>query len=305
MKRRSMLTASRYNVAPVNASHAKILDGKAVAERLKANVAEAVSAHLARGGSRPGLAVVLVGDDPASEVYVGNKVRACEQAGIRSFSHRLPHGTGRGELLALIDELNESPDVHGVLVQLPLPRHLDERTVTERIRPDKDVDGFHPVNMGRLALRDPGLRPCTPRGVMTLLAAHQIDVKGFDALVVGASNIVGRPLALELLLAGATVNVAHRFTRNLERHVRAAELLCVAVGKPDLIDPAWIRPGAIVIDIGITRCADGRIRGDLDSAAVSRHAAWITPVPGGVGPMTVATLMQNTAEAAGLVVKAP
>ncbi|TVQ41985.1 MAG: bifunctional methylenetetrahydrofolate dehydrogenase/methenyltetrahydrofolate cyclohydrolase FolD [Wenzhouxiangella sp.] len=284
---------------------ANILDGKAVAERLKANVAEAVNAHLARGGQVPGLAVVLVGDDAASEVYVGNKVRACERAGIASVSHRLAHGTGRGELLALIDELNESPEIHGILVQLPLPRHLDERLVTQRIHPDKDVDGFHPVNMGRLVLRDPGLRPCTPRGVMTLLSAHQLDVKGRNALVVGASNIVGRPLALELLLAGATVNVAHRFTRDLERHVRSADLVCVAVGKPGLIDPDWIQPGTIVIDIGITRSPDGRIRGDLDFDAVAKRASWITPVPGGVGPMTVATLMQNTAEAAGLVVKAP
>ncbi len=284
---------------------ANILDGKAVAERLKANVADAVKAHLSRGGQRPGLAVVLVGDDPASEVYVGNKVRACERAGIASFSHRLAHGTGRSELLALIDELNAAPDIHGILVQLPLPRHLDERLITERIHPAKDVDGFHPVNMGRLVLRDPGLRPCTPRGVMTLLAAHQVDAKGRNALVVGASNIVGRPLALELLLAGATVNVAHRFTRDLERHVRAADLVCVAVGKPGLVDPSWIQPGTIAIDIGITRLPDGRLRGDLDFDAVAERASWITPVPGGVGPMTVATLMQNTAEAAGLVVKAP
>ncbi len=276
-----------------------------MADRLLANVADAVTAHQGRGGRVPGLAVVLVGDDPASEVYVANKVRACERSGIESRSYRLPHGVGRGELLALIDELNENPAVDGILVQLPLPRHLDERLVTRRIHPDKDVDGFHPVNMGRLALRDPGLRPCTPRGVMSLLGAYGIDPKGMDALVVGASNIVGRPLALELLLAGSTVNVAHRFTRNLEKQVRAAELVCVAVGKPDLIDPEWIQPGTVVIDIGIIRCADGRLRGDLDFDAVSRRAAWLTPVPGGVGPMTVATLMQNTAEAAGLVVKAP
>lgn len=286
-------------------TNAKILNGKQVAERLIANVAEAVSAHRARGSRAPGLAVVLVGDDPASEVYVGSKVRACERAGITSHSHRLHHGVGRGELLALIDELNADPDIDGILVQLPLPGHLDERLITERIDPAKDVDGFHPVNMGRLALRDPALRPCTPRGVMTLLGAHGIDVKGMDALVVGASNIVGRPLALELLLAGATVNVAHRFTRNLEKHVQAAELLCVAVGKPDLVDPDWIRPGAVVVDIGIIRRREGGIRGDLDFGAVSQRAGWLTPVPGGVGPMTVATLMQNTAEAAGLVVKAP
>ncbi len=286
-------------------STAQILDGKAIAERLIGNVADAVSAHCSRGGRRPGLAVILVGDDSASEVYVANKVRACERAGIASRNVRLHHGAGRGELLALIDELNEDPAIHGILVQLPLPGHLDERAVTQRIHPDKDVDGFHPINMGRLALRDPGLRPCTPRGVMTLLGSHGIDAKGMDALVVGASNIVGRPLALELLLAGATVNIAHRFTLDLAKHVKAANLLCVAVGKPDLIDPEWIQPGTVVVDIGISRGDDGKIRGDLDFQRVLQKAAWITPVPGGVGPMTVATLMQNTAEAAGLVVKAP
>lgn len=276
-----------------------------MADRLLANVADAVAAHVERGGRAPGLAVVLVGDDAASQVYVRNKIKACERAGIRSQSHTLQHGVGRGELLALIDSLNESAEVDGILVQLPLPGHLDEKAVTARIRPEKDVDGFHPVNMGRLALRDPGLRPCTPRGVMTLLRAYGIDVKGRDVLVIGASNIVGRPLALEMLLAGATVNVAHRFTPDLRKHVEAAEVICVAVGKPDLVDPEWIRPGAIVIDIGISRDAGGRIRGDLDFEACARRAAWITPVPGGVGPMTVATLMQNTAEAAGLVVLAP
>lgn len=286
-------------------TRARILDGRAVADRLIANVAAAVDKHEKNGGKQPGLAVVLVGNDAASEVYVKNKVRACQRAGIVSQTHRLAHGAGRGELLALIDSLNEDDAVDGILVQLPLPAHLDELEITRRVRPEKDVDGFHPLNMGRLALRDPGLRPCTPRGVMTLLHAYGIDVKGMDTLVVGASNIVGRPLALELLLAGATVNVAHRFTRGLERHVRNAEVLCVAVGKPDLIWPEWIGEGAIVIDIGITRGADGKIRGDLDLDAVAQRADWFTPVPGGVGPMTVATLLQNTAEAAGLVVRAP
>jgi len=289
----------------VKSSSAKILEGRTVADRLIENVRKAVDASSERGDRPPGLAVVLVGDDPASEVYVANKIKASDRAGIRSFSHRLPLGVGRGELLALIDELNGSDQIDGILVQLPLPRHLDEQLITERIHPDKDVDGFHPVNMGRLALRNPGLRPCTPRGVMTLLHAHGIDAKGRDALVVGASNIVGRPLALELLLAGATVSVAHRFTRDLEKHVRRAELLCVAVGKPDLIDPEWVNPGAVVVDIGISRKPEGGLRGDLDFTAVAQRAGWITPVPGGVGPMTVATLMQNTAEASGLVVRAP
>jgi methylenetetrahydrofolate dehydrogenase (NADP+)/methenyltetrahydrofolate cyclohydrolase len=286
-------------------SPARILDGRAVADRLIANVADAVSHHVEGGGRAPGLAVILVGDDPASEVYVNNKIRACERAGIVSSTHRLAHGIGRGELLALIDALNRDDEVDGILVQLPLPAHHDELAVTRRIAPEKDVDGFHPVNMGRLTLRDPGLRPCTPRGVMTLLGAHAIDTKGMNALVVGASNIVGRPLALELLLAGATVTVAHRFTRDLRAHVERAEVLFVAVGKPGIVDPAWIAEGAIVVDIGINRGEDGKIRGDVDFDAASHRAGWLTPVPGGVGPMTVATLMQNTAEAAGLVVRAP
>lgn len=286
-------------------TQARILDGRSVADRLITNVADAVGRHVDNGGRNPGLAVVLIGDDAASEVYVNNKVRACERAGISSQSHRLAHGVGRSELLALIDALNHDDSVDGILVQLPLPHHLDERAITRRIHPEKDVDGFHPLNMGRLAVRDPGLRPCTPRGIMTLLAAHGIDTKGKDALVVGASNIVGRPLALELMLAGATVTVAHRFTRNLEKHVRAADVLFVAVGKPGLIDPEWINEGCIAVDIGISRNEQGKLRGDLDFEAVARRAGWITPVPGGVGPMTVATLMQNTAEAAGLVVLAP
>ncbi len=284
---------------------AQILNGRTVADRLIANVAEAVSQACDDGHRVPGLAVILVGDDPASEVYVRNKVRACEQARINSTSHRLNHGVGRGELLALIDDLNRDSSVDGILVQLPLSEHLNPHDVTRRIAPEKDVDGFHPANMGRLAMRDPGLRPCTPRGIMTLLSAHGIDTKSMNALVVGASNIVGRPLALELLLAGATVTVAHRFSRDLEAHVRRAELLCVAVGKHGIVPAEWVRPGCIAVDVGITRGDDGKLHGDLDFAAASRRAAWITPVPGGVGPMTVATLMQNTAEAAGLVVRAP
>lgn len=286
-------------------SPARILDGRAVADRLIANVADAVSHHVDAGGRPPGLAVILIGDDPASEIYVNNKIRACERAGMVSTAHRLAHGVGRGELLALIDALNRDESVDGILVQLPLPSHLDERAVTRRISPDKDVDGFHPANMGRLALRDPGLRPCTPRGVMTLLGAHGIDTKGMNALVVGASNIVGRPLALELLLAGATVTVAHRFTRDLQAHVARADVVCVAVGKPGIVRSEWIAEGAIVVDIGINRGEDGKLQGDLDFEPASRRAGWITPVPGGVGPMTVATLMQNTVEAAGLVVRAP
>ncbi len=289
----------------MNEVKASLLDGRAVADRLIGHIREAVTAHVERGGRRPGLAVILVGDDAASQVYVGNKIKACERAGIVSRCHRLQHGVGRGELLALIDSLNEDPEIDGVLVQLPLPGHLDEKAVTARIRPEKDVDGFHPCNMGRLAQRDPGLRPCTPRGVMSLLSAYDIEPKGRHVVIVGASNIVGRPLALEMLLAGATVTVAHRFTRDLERHVQAADILCVAVGKPGVVEARWVRPGAIVVDIGISRNREGRIHGDLDHAACAERAAWITPVPGGVGPMTVATLLQNTVEAAGLVVRGP
>ncbi|SRR6056297_102327 len=284
---------------------AQRLDGRAVADRLIENVAHAVAQSVDRGRRPPGLAVVLVGDDPASDVYVGNKVKACERAGLVSRDHRLPHGTDQNSLLALIDDLNADDEIDGILVQLPLPAHMDELDVTRRIDATKDVDGFHPYNVGRLALRDPGVRPCTPRGVMTLLNHYRLSPKGHHAVVVGASNIVGRPLALELLLAGATTSVAHRFTNNLEALVRQANYLFVAVGKPGIVDADWIPEGAVVVDIGIHRGEDGRLRGDLEHDAAARRAAWITPVPGGVGPMTVATLMQNTAEAAGLVVRAP
>ena len=284
---------------------ARNLDGREISDRLIANVAQAVRASVERGRRPPGLAVVLIGDDPASDVYVGNKVKACARAGLVSRDFRLPHGTDQKSLLALIDDLNDDPEIDGILVQLPLPGHMDEKQVTRRIDPAKDVDGFHPLNVGRLALRDPGLRPCTPRGVMTLLNAYQLDPKSSRAVVVGASNIVGRPLALELLLAGATVSVAHRFTKDLEALVRQADYLFVAVGKSGIVQADWIQPGAVVVDIGIHRDDDGVLRGDLDFEAVQRRAGWLTPVPGGVGPMTVATLMQNTAEANGLVVRAP
>ena len=277
---------------------AQLLDGKACAERLKARVAEGVRARIAAGKPAPGLAVVLVGDDPASEVYVKNKRKACEQVGIRSTAHDLPADTSQADLVALIDRLNDDPAINGILVQLPLPSQIDPPTVIERIRPDKDVDGFHPYNIGRLAQRIPVLRPCTPRGVMTLLAENGETFKGRHAVVIGASNIVGRPMMLELLLAGATTTNCHRFTGDLEPYVRAADILVVAVGKPGLVDGNWVKPGATVVDVGITRRPDGTLCGDLDFEAASRHAAWITPVPGGVGPMTVATLMQNTLEAA-------
>lgn len=283
-------------------STAQLLDGRAVADGMIDAMAQVVQSHVAGGGQAPGLAVVLVGDDPASEVYVSHKVRACERVGIHSSAHRLPETVREADLLALIDTLNADDSIHGILVQLPLPGGLNAQKVTHHIAPNKDVDGFHPTNMGLLAQRTPAIRPCTPRGIITLLHHYGLDPKSKDALVVGASNIVGRPLMLELLLAGATVTIAHRFTTNLETHVRRADLLCVAVGRPELIDPSWIREGAIVVDVGINRGTDGKIRGDLDFEAVSKRASWLTPVPGGIGPMTVATLLQNTIEAAHLVI---
>ena len=273
---------------------ALILDGKACAERLKTRVAAAITAR----GSAPGLAVILVGDDPASEIYVKHKRKACDLVGIRSVQHKLSADTRQEELLKLIDRLNADASINGILVQLPLPAQIDTATVIERIDPKKDVDGFHPYNIGRLAQRIPRLRPCTPRGVMTLLEENGETFMGRHAVVIGASNIVGRPMMLELLLAGATVTNCHRFTGNLEPYVASADILVVAVGKPGLVRGEWVKPGATVVDVGITRDAAGHLNGDVDFDAAAARAAWITPVPGGVGPMTVATLMQNTLEAA-------
>jgi len=284
---------------------AKILDGTKVGTILIAEVRSAIEAHVQAGGRRPGLAVVLVGDDPASAIYVNAKRRDCERAGIRARDFDLDAATREDELLALVDRLNADPEIDGILVQLPLPPHIDETTVTNRIRADKDVDGFHPLNVGKLALRQPGLRPCTPRGIMALLHYYGIANRSMHAVVVGASNIVGRPMALELLFYGSTVTVSHRFTRNLEAHVRSADLLISAIGKPGIIDSEWIAPGTVVVDVGINRLPDGRLAGDLDFESAAQRAGWISPVPGGVGPMTRATLMLNTAEAAGLEVKLP
>ncbi|RUR27284.1 bifunctional methylenetetrahydrofolate dehydrogenase/methenyltetrahydrofolate cyclohydrolase FolD [Vreelandella andesensis] len=277
---------------------AQLIDGKAIAANVRQQVAEKISARQKAGARAPGLAVVVVGEDPASHVYVSNKHRACEQAGIHSFQHALPADTKQHELEALVDQLNEDETVDGILVQLPLPAHLDSRPILERIRPDKDVDGFHPYNIGRLAQRMPSLRPCTPKGIMTMLSQSGIAVRGLDATVVGASNIVGRPMALELMLAGCTTTVCHRFTQQLESHVRRADLVVVAVGKPGIVKGEWIKPGAIVIDVGINRQEDGTLTGDVDFKAAAERASFITPVPGGVGPMTVATLLENTLEAA-------
>ena len=277
---------------------AQIIDGKAIAAHLRQHIKQRVDARVAAGKRIPGLAVILVGQDPASEVYVRNKRKACEEAGLNSYAYDLPDNTPHDKLLALIDALNEDPRVDGILVQLPLPDHIDSETIIERIRPDKDVDGFHPYNVGRLTLRVPVLRPCTPRGVMNLLDSTGQPVKGQDCVVVGASNHVGRPMSLELLLAGCTVTTCHRFTRDLESHVRRADILVVAVGKPGIVKGEWIKPGAVVIDVGINRDADGKLTGDIEFETAKQNAGWITPVPGGVGPMTVATLLQNTVDAA-------
>lgn len=277
---------------------ARIIDGKRVAADVRAALTLRTAEFTKRQRRQPGLAVLLVGSDAASQVYVRNKRRACEEVGMASFAHDLPADTQETALLTLIDGLNADPAVDGILLQLPLPPHIRPEVVLERIDPAKDVDGFHPYNIGRLAQRLPGLRPCTPRGIMRLLDHYDIAVRGQDAVVVGASNIVGRPVALELLLAGATVTVCHRFTRNLKAHVERAQLLVVAVGKPGLIPGHWVAPGAAVIDVGINRLPDGSLRGDVDFDSASQRAAWITPVPGGVGPMTIALLLENTLAAA-------
>jgi methylenetetrahydrofolate dehydrogenase (NADP+)/methenyltetrahydrofolate cyclohydrolase len=278
--------------------NARILDGKRIADELLDGVAARVAARVAAGKPAPGLAVVLVGEDPASAVYVRNKRRACARVGFRSLDFDLPTTTREEDLVALIDRLNADPAVHGILVQLPLPAGLNGTAIIDRIDPRKDVDGFQAENVGRLALRQRGLRPCTPKGVMTLLAHTDRPVRGQKACVVGVSNHVGRPLVLELLLAGCTTTACHKFTRDLEREVSGADIVVVAVGRPELVKGAWIKPGAVVIDVGINRLDDGRLVGDVEFAPAAERASWITPVPGGVGPMTVATLIENTLEAA-------
>ena len=277
--------------------NAKLIDGKQIAASLRQEIAAQVRVRKENGLRIPGLAVILVGQDPASQVYVSHKRKDCEEVGFISRSHDLPADTAQDTLLQLIDSLNDDPEIDGILVQLPLPAHLDASLLLERIRPDKDVDGFHPYNIGRLAQRMPLLRPCTPLGIMRLLKSTGVDLYGLDATVVGASNIVGRPMALELLLGGCTTTVTHRFTRDLADHVRRSDLVVVAAGKPGLVKGDWIKPGAIVIDVGINRMEDGRLCGDVEFAVAAQRAAWITPVPGGVGPMTRACLLENTLHA--------
>lgn len=277
---------------------AKIIDGKAIAAQIRQNVKQRVDKRLAEGVRAPGLAVILVGQDPASEVYVNSKRKDCAEVGFVSKSHDLPEDTTQVALLALIEQLNVDDQIDGILVQLPLPKQIDPKTVIEAIHPNKDVDGFHPYNIGRLTQRTPLLRPCTPYGIMTLLEHTGAKIQGMEAVVVGASNIVGRPMGLELLLAGCTVTTCHRFTQNTHEHVSRADIVVVAVGKPGIVKGEWIKPGAIVIDVGINRNEAGELIGDVDYAAAAARASWITPVPGGVGPMTRATLLQNTLYAA-------
>lgn len=279
---------------------AQLIDGKAIAQQMKEEMRERIKLKLAQGHSAPGLAVILVGDDPASSIYVRNKRQASEQIGIHSVYHHLPETVTESELIDVIKKLNHDPHIDGILLQLPLPRHIDSEKVIEHIAPHKDVDGFHAYNLGRLAQRRPLLRPCTPQGIIILLNHIHQQYKGKHAVIVGASNIVGRPMALELLITGATVTVCHRFTIDLQNYVNQADILISAVGKPGLIPGAWIKEGATVVDVGITRLPNGSITGDIEFEIAKERAAWITPVPGGVGPMTVAVLMYNTLLAAGL-----
>lgn len=273
---------------------AQIIDGKAISSELLENIKSKISARIASGKRAPCLAVILIGEDPASAIYVRNKRMACEKVGIRSISHNLPSTTTEPELLSIINDLNNDSEVDGILVQSPLPDHIEEDHIVEQIGVNKDVDGFHPYNIGRLAVRQPTLRSCTPYGVIKMLQASNIDPKGMDAVIVGVSNHVGRPMALELMLAGSTITSCHRHTKDLAEKVKHADLVVAAAGKAGLIKGEWIKPGAVVVDIGINRLADGSLAGDVDFEVAQSRAAHITPVPGGVGPMTVATLMENT-----------
>jgi len=276
---------------------ANIIDGKAIAAQLRQQLAQQVTQRVTQGLRPPGLAVILVGQNPASQVYVRNKRAACAEVGIVSKAFDLPAETTEVELLNVLDQLNADPTIDGILVQLPLPAHIDSQQVLERIVPDKDVDGFHPYNVGRLVLRMPQLRSCTPKGVMTLLARTDITLEGLDAIVIGQSNIVGRPMLLELLAARCTVTICHSRTKNLAAKVRQADLVVAAVGVPEMIKGDWIQPGAAVIDVGMNRLDNGKLVGDVEFDTAKLNASWITPVPGGVGPMTVASLLENTVQA--------
>jgi len=284
---------------------AKIIDGKKIAQETISEIKETISKTKTEGKNPPGLAVIQIGENPVSKIYVRNKRIACDQVGIQSFNYDLPETTSEKELIELVVLLNKNPEVNGILVQLPLPDHINETKIIETIDPIKDVDGFHPYTIGRLMQRIPILRPCTAIGVITMLDYIGVDAVGKNAVIVGASNLVGRPLALELLLRGATTTVCHRFTKNLENFVSQAEILAVAVGKPNIIPGNWIKKGAVVIDIGISRDADGKITGDVEFDVAKKRASWISPVPGGVGPMTVAMLLKNTLVASTLNLEIP
>ena len=277
---------------------ANIIDGKAISAQIREEIAQKVSAYAERTGKRPGLAVIIVGENPASQVYVRNKKRACEQVGFNSWVYEMPESTTQTELNALIDKLNADTEVHGILVQLPLPGHLDEEEVILRIRPDKDVDAFHPYNVGRITIGDPKFLPCTPAGIMELLKRSNIEIAGKECVVIGRSNIVGKPMALLLLAENGTVTVCHSKTRDLKEACRRADILVVAIGKADFITADMVKEGAVVIDVGMNRNAEGKLTGDVDFETVSKVASYITPVPGGVGPMTITMLLQNTLTAA-------
>jgi len=277
---------------------AAILDGKALAVSRRLRLAEEINQFKREHGRTPALAVILVGNDQASTIYVTNKRKACTEVGMVSYAYDLPTTTSQEELLNLLHRLNSDPVVDGILVQLPLPEHINERLVLEHIHPSKDVDGFHPYNLGRLAQRNPLLRPCTPKGIMSLLNHYNLAITGKHAVVIGASNIVGRPMSLELLMAGATVTICHRFTQDLQAHVRQAEILIVAAGQIDVVDPDWLHKEQIVIDVGVHRLEHGTIRGDVNFNEAYNRVSWLTPVPGGVGPMTVISLLENTLMAA-------
>lgn len=273
---------------------ANILDGLSLSNQMLLDLKSRIKQRLEKGKAAPGLAVILLGNNPASKIYVSRKHEKCLSVGLKSEQYQLPEDTTEKELLMLIDRLNKEPSIHGVLVQLPLPKHINPASVIESIDPSKDVDGFHPFNMGRLMLRKPQLRPCTPKGVITLIESTKIEFRGLNALVVGASNIVGRPMTMELLIKGCTTTCAHRFTKSLATEIKRADILVVGIGKPQIIRGEWIKHGAIVVDVGINRMTNGQVVGDIEFDIACERASWITPVPGGVGPMTVATLIENT-----------
>ena len=277
---------------------AKIIDGKAISAQIREEIAEKVKLYNEKTGLRPGLAVIIVGENPASQVYVRNKKKACEQVGFNSWVYEMPESTTQDELNALIDKLNGDPGVHGILVQLPLPKHLDEEEVILRIKPEKDVDAFHPYNVGRITIGDPQFMPCTPAGIMELLKRAIIEISGKEFVVIGRSNIVGKPMALLLLAENGTVTVCHSRTKNLKEVCRRADILVVAIGRADFVTADMVKEGAVVIDVGMNRNAEGKLTGDVDFASVSEVASYITPVPGGVGPMTITMLLQNTLTAA-------